>query len=180
VNPEWQAKQLQAHRESTQEVKQQVLEIQRQRRTGVGIRGRESQFSQEIADTICDRMAAGETLRDIVKDPSMPCNKTVFYWLTRRPDFADQYARARAQLLDYWADEMIEISDDGSNDWMEKRIGKDVVSVLDHEHVLRSKIRVETRRWLMSRLAPHKYGDKTLTEHSGGVTVEIVKFSRED
>lgn len=97
----------------------------------------------------------------------MPAKSTVMKWLTLHPEFVDQYARAREAQADHFAEEILEISDDGSNDWMERRNDDgDVVAVVaDHEHISRSKLRVDSRKWLMSKLAPKKYGDKVV--HSG-------------
>jgi hypothetical protein len=61
------------------------------------------------------------------------------------------------------ADEIIDIADDGSNDWMERELesGK-TIEVLNAEHVARSRLRVDARKWVAAKLKPKKYGDKTL------------------
>lgn len=70
-------------------------------------------------------------------------------------------------LLEHWSDEVIDISDDGSNDWMERNHGEDKQSTwtINGEHVQRSRLRVDTRKWLLSKLKPERYGDRV--EHSG-------------
>jgi len=63
--------------------------------------------------------------------------------------------------LDALAEEILEISDDGSNDWMErKRQDGSVETVLNSEHINRSRLRVDSRKWLLSKMAPKKYGDR--------------------
>jgi terminase small subunit-like protein len=47
----------------------------------------------------------------------MPDMATVFRWLARHAEFRDQYARAREVQADYLAEEILEIADDGRNDW---------------------------------------------------------------
>ncbi len=37
---------------------------------------------------------------------------------------------------------------------------KDGKKALDHEHVQRSRLRVDTRKWAAGKLAPKRYGDK--------------------
>lgn len=99
----------------------------------------------------------------------MPAKSTFLRWLSERPALQDQYARAREAQADHYADEIVEISDDGSNDWMSRQQGEETVRVVDHEHISRSKLRVDSRKWLMSKLAPKKYGEKL--ELSGKMTI---------
>ncbi len=54
-------------------------------------------------------------------------------------------------------DEALEIADDASGDWTADKDGK---KTLDHEHVQRSRLRVDTRKWAAGKLAPKRYGDK--------------------
>jgi hypothetical protein len=72
-----------------------------------------------------------------------------------------QYARAREVQADTLVDEILEIADDGTNDWM-AREGKDGEAgwALNGEHVQRSKLRVDSRKWFASKVAPKKYGEK--------------------
>lgn len=66
-------------------------------------------------------------------------------------------------------EDMFDIADDGTNDWV-KRDGADV---LNSEHVQRSRLRIDTRKWALARMSPRKYGDKIGVEHSGGVNITI-------
>jgi hypothetical protein len=115
-------------------------------------------------------MAEGETLRQVCRDPAMPARSTVYRWLSKIPPFADQYARAREALVEAWADEIIDIADDGTTDYVTKvgRNGAEYEAV-DQEHIQRSRLRVDTRRWLLSKLNPGQYGDHMEVEHTGGV-----------
>lgn len=138
--------------------------------------GRPSSYTDETAAIICERIANGQSLREVCRDEAMPGKSTVMRWLGEREAFRDQYARAREAQADYWADEILEISDDGSNDWMKRQHGDDdPVEVPNHEHISRSKLRVDSRKWLMSKLAPKKYGDRVEQVHSGGLTVEKIE-----
>jgi hypothetical protein len=134
--------------------------------------GRPSTYSQELADTICGRMAEGESLRSVCRDDQMPAISTVMLWRNHNAKFSEQYARAREMLLDVRADEIIDIADDGRNDFMEREIAEGVViKVVDHEHISRSKLRVDTRKWELSKLVPKRYGDKI--EVNGTVTKKV-------
>lgn len=136
--------------------------------------GRPSDFTQQTADIICERIGKGESVRAICLDDDMPGQSTVYQWLIAHKEFQEQYARARETQADYYAEEIIEISDDGRNDWMERRsesekgAGVNTGWVLNGEHVQRSRLRVDARKWIAARLAPKKYGDKLETTIEGG------------
>ncbi len=129
--------------------------------------GRPTDYTPELADVICAKLAAGESMRTVCNDDSLPCRATLFTWLRKHPEFLDQYTRAKEESADALIEESLDIADDGSNDWME-RLGKDGESAgwqLNGEHVQRSKLRIETRKWMASKLKPKKYGDRQTIEH---------------
>jgi transposase-like protein len=123
--------------------------------------GRPSEFTQETADAICHRISEGESLRQVCRDADMPDRSTVYKWLRAIPSFAGQYRRARELLVEHWADELVDIADDTALDTVTKVTpqGREYEAV-DHEHIQRSKLRVDTRKWLMSKLCPRQYGDR--------------------
>lgn len=98
----------------------------------------------------------------------MPSKQTVLAWLAspERADFLAQYVRAREAQADYYAEEIIEISDDDGGDVKVDGQGNER---MDAEFVGRSRLRVDTRKWLMARMAPKKYGDKIAL--TGALTV---------
>lgn len=126
--------------------------------------GRPSDFTQEIADAICERLADGESLRSICSADDMPNKATVFRWLAAHKSFSDQYACAREAQADTIADEILDIADDGSNDWMEKRDdeGGNLGWKENGEAIRRSQLRIDARKWLAGKMKPKKYGDKQL------------------
>ncbi|MCK1367639.1 terminase small subunit protein [Bradyrhizobium sp. 62] len=129
--------------------------------------GRPSDYSQQTAADICVRLGLGESLREICRDEQMPDKSTVMRWLAAHKEFRDQYAGAREAQADYYAEEIIEIADDGSNDWMERKRGEETIEVENHEVIGRSRLRVDTRKWLMARMAPKKYGERVTNEMVG-------------
>jgi hypothetical protein len=59
------------------------------------------------------------------------------------------------------AEDILDIADDGTNDWIEReREDGSTFEVINNEVIQRSKLRVETRKWLMAKTKPKKYGDK--------------------
>lgn len=128
--------------------------------------GRPSIYSAELAASICERIALGESLRAICRDEGMPDKATVLRWLSQDAAFRDQYARAREDQADALFEEVIEISDDGTNDWMERNGEDDAGWIANGEHIQRSKLRVDARKWAASKLNAKKYGDATLLKHA--------------
>jgi len=128
-----------------------------------------TKFSQAVADRICSRIADGESLRSICSDEDMPSQVSVFRWLgdERYADFGKQYASAREAQADSIFDEILDIADDGRNDWMEKRDeeGGNLGWKENGEAINRSRLRIDARKWMAGKLRPKKYGDKLALEH---------------
>lgn len=122
--------------------------------------GRPSDYRPELVAVICARLADGESLRSICRSDDMPDKATVFRWLMQFPDFCDQYTRAKEESAEAHADDMLDIADNSSNDWMETNDPDNPGYRLNGEHVQRARLRIETRKWLASKLKAKKYGDK--------------------
>lgn len=132
--------------------------------------GRPTLYSDELAADICGRLCSGESLRTICRDDDMPACSTVFKWLNARPSFVEHYARAREVQADAIFEDILDIADNATNDWMERRAEKgeeDKGWQANGEHIQRSRLRVDARKWMAGKLAPKKYGEKTALELSG-------------
>lgn len=129
--------------------------------------GRPSDYTIDIAAEILNRIADGRSVRSICTDEDMPAKSTVFKWLMLHKEFADQYARACDQRAEAIFEETLEIADDSARDYMDTENGP----VFNQEHVQRARLRVDTRKWFVSKLAPKKYGEHKQVEHSGSVTL---------
>jgi hypothetical protein len=130
--------------------------------------GRPSTYRADIADEICRRMAEGESLRSICRTEGMPPRRTVAEWvIADRDGYAERYARARELQADALADELLEIADDGRNDWMRREDPSNPGYELNSEHVQRSRLRLDARKWLASKILPKKYGEKVEAEVYG-------------
>lgn len=127
--------------------------------------GRPSDYSQDMADRICERIADGESLRAICLDEDMPAKSTVFRWLGIEKSFSDQYARAREEQAEAFADEMVAIADE--RETIVKDEGGATVVAFDSTAVARNRLRIDARKWVASKLKPKKYGervDSTVTQ----------------
>lgn len=118
-------------------------------------------------------------MRSICSDDDMPDKSTVFRWLAIHEAFRDQYARACDARTDAMAEEILEISDDSSDDLIiDPESGRERMNA---EFVARARLRVDSRKWLMSKMAPKKYGDKITQEHQGPdggpLTVQVLRLA---
>ncbi len=139
--------------------------------------GRHAVYGQDTRDEICRRISIGESLISICKSEGMPDKSAVLGWLFKEPDFVAQYARAREAQAEHYLDEIIEISDDSV---LDTEMGEDGIERTNHEVVARARLRVDTRKWAMSKLAPKKYGDRIenrLADADGNaLTVQVIRF----
>ena len=125
-------------------------------------RGRPSLYMLELVAEICRRVAECGSLREVCRADDMPTEATARAWvLEDREGFSSHYAIAREIAYSSMADEVLEIADDGSNDWMERQNADgSTYTALNGEAVARSRLRVDTRKWLLSKVLPKVYGDK--------------------
>lgn len=119
--------------------------------------GRPTLYSAELAAAICEQIALGYSMRTVCKADDMPSMASVFKWLRENDDFSKQYARACEERTEAMAEDLLDIADDGTNDYFETEDGK---QQYNGDSIQRSKLRVDTRKWLMAKMKPKKYGDK--------------------
>ena len=146
-------------------------------------------YSQEDIDLIFNNILVeienGRALRKILKeDDNMPSTQTFYKWIDEDGIKSKQYARACEVRADAIFDDIIDIADDSSGDKKVVESGE----VIDSEFVARSRIRIDARKWIASKLNPKKYGDKTditsggekITNVAPPIKVTIVKPTDED
>ncbi len=121
----------------------------RARQIGHTIAPGQVRYTPEIADQVTDGLMIGRPLAELCKDAGMPSAATL------------SYKRARDIGCDTMADDMVDIADDRSSDWI-VRTSKDgtLETILDPERVSRARLRFEARRWRLSKMLPRTYGDR--------------------
>ena len=125
-------------------------------------------YSPELSQKICGFIADGLSLRHIECIEGMPAKKTIMEWCIKHPEFSEQYAHAKEIQADAFAEELLDIVDDGRNDWIEresKKTGETYIA-LNEEAIARSRLRTDTRKWLMGKMKPKKYGDSNMVKHA--------------
>jgi hypothetical protein len=92
----------------------------------------------------------------------------VSWAITNYEGFTGPYERARQIQFHRWADEILTIADDGRQDIVIRRLPDGATErVVNHEHISRSKLRIDSRKWILSKLLPSKFGDGVASELTG-------------
>jgi len=117
----------------------------------------------ELLDTIFAGISLGKSARAMCVEVGIS-QRVLWNWLARDEELMRQYLRAKELCVDAYAEEIIEISDDGSKDTYIDEKGRQVV---DREVIARAQLRIDARKWYAARLAPRKYGDKPPVTHEG-------------
>lgn len=126
--------------------------------------GRPTLFTDELALEICERIANGRSLRSVCLDKDMPHMATVMRWIDDNSDFCEQYRRACEDRETTHFEEMLTIADEVLPETAE---------------VARAKLRIDTRKWVLSRMNPKKYSDKGQDDNTDNAISLMAKFMKE-
>ncbi|EIJ0680932.1 DNA-binding protein [Escherichia coli] len=128
--------------------------------------GRPHGYTEEKALEICELVADGQSINKISKMPGMPNRSTILKWFRDVPEFSTMYARAKEIGFEVLADEIIDLADAEEN--------------MDKDQLRRHQLMIDTRKWLLAKLQPRKYGERVTQEIVGNkdeapVQVEVTK-----
>jgi hypothetical protein len=116
---------------------------------------------EELLQSIFKSIENGKSLRKALIEVKLS-SKTFYEWIDLDDEKVKQYARATEERAEALLDEMLDIVDDTHNDIMEMDLGDGIVNTkVNHEVIQRSRLKYDARRWLISKLNPKKYGDKS-------------------
>lgn len=135
-------------------------------------------YSDELAEEILDSISDARVgIRKLcAANPHWPDAKTIMKWKRSYEDFGKRYARAKQDQIELIVDDIIEIADDKSGDVIIKKDRKgDDYEACDSEFVHRSRVRIDTRKWLAAKLLPRLYGDKIQIENLDPASDPAVK-----
>jgi hypothetical protein len=122
--------------------------------------GRPSTYDKTVADAICERLAAGESMRKICKSsPELPSRPTIYRWLEENLEFARAYAIAMICRMEDMADECIEIADEVVDQRLDDKDPDAPRVVEDKQTQFKTRTRLEERHYWLSKMGPKKYGD---------------------
>lgn len=123
-------------------------------------------YDREIGDRVCSQLAIGKSLHVACLRVGYVQPETIMKWIRERPEFRQMYLIAKRESADFLAEEILDIADDARNDYMASLAGDDVAAYKFHgEHIQRSKLRVDVRKWMAARLDPKRFGEKL--QHAG-------------
>lgn len=134
--------------------------------------GRPSKYSPAVAELILARLSDGELLTEICRTPGMPHRQTVHRWRMRYPAFHEEYARAREIGMESMSDDTLMIADDDTCDILPD-------GTPNGANVQRARLQVDTRKFMLGKLAPKVYGDRQTVEHTGRVEHAVTLSDRE-
>lgn len=119
--------------------------------------GRPTNYTPELAKEICDTIASSSVgIKRLCKEnANWPSHNTVYRWLANFSQFSDQYAQAKRNQIELLVDEILEIADDSSQDQVINAQGN---LICNTELIARSRLRIDTRKWLAAKLVPKIYG----------------------
>ena len=129
--------------------------------------GRPTMYTIDLAAEICDAIATtSKGLKKLCRENKhWPERQVIFRWLIKYTEFSDMYEKSKALQIQAMIDDVIDIADDTSSDVI-IRIDKngDEQEVCNTEYIARSRLRVDTRKWLASKLCPRLYGERKVNE----------------
>lgn len=145
--------------------------------------GRPSKFSKDLIEAIVERLSTGEPMAKICRDEGMPAYRTVLSWMNEKDESGTQtergayvsalIARAREEGFDRLAEQCLEIADDGTRDYGTREDG---TAFVDHDHIQRSKLRIDTRLKLLAKWDPKRYGEKIQHADADGNNLPAPQF----
>lgn len=140
-------------------------------------RGRPTDYSDEWADEFCSLLIDGTSVNSLCKRDDMPDKSSVFLWLSKHPYFSDKYAQAKEMAAEALAEEIFDIADDNAFDYTD---GKDKELRVNNDAIQRAKLRVDVRKWYLSKIVPKKYGERIQTDNTTTMTFDLSNLSDEE
>lgn len=111
--------------------------------------GRPTDYTEELADDFCSRIALGRSLRSVVADDDMPHHKTIYRWISSIESFGAQYARAKQDSGDSDADKIEEVAEKVLSGEIEPQA---------------ARVAIDAYKWTAGKKRPRKYGEKIQQE----------------
>lgn len=141
-----------------------------------------TEFSQDLFDAICGRIALGASLRTICSEAGMPDRATFNGWRKRSEELQAQYDQACVDREDHYFEEIVDIADQcrvGIKTVTKQTATGPLTETTEIDMVERAKVQIDARKWVLARMNRKKYGDKTTQEvvgADGGAIVQKIEF----
>jgi hypothetical protein len=137
-----------------------------------------AEWSEELSEIFSEIATTPKSLEAICKaNPSLPSARTVYRLIDSNEDICQRYTRAKEAQLQILADQLVDLAD---TDRICEKItikadGSREVVILDQ--VERTKVQIDTRKWLLAKLAPKKYGDAAKLTLDGELGIKTLVVS---
>ncbi len=135
-------------------------------------------YSDELADEICNTISS--TTKGIAQlcreNQHWPDRSEIYRWVFKHSHFADQYSRAKARQVEWLVEDMLNIANDTDNDTLTNEKG---AKYCNGEWVNRSRLKIDTIKWIACKLAPKIYGDKLLNHNGDNDAISQFKVENE-
>lgn len=133
----------------------------------------------ELINTICEEMAKGRSLRSVVKDEGMPHHTTFFSWIDDNKELLAQYVRACEARADSIFEDILSIADTPQEGVVIEtddhgRTKEKTGDMLGHR-----RLQVDSRKWILSKMQPKKYGDKLEVEQTNKGVIQYENVSKQ-
>ncbi len=133
-------------------------------------------LNAKLFDEIMELIESGDSLSDILKQNKEYPTRRIFYkYMKGDDDRIHKYARATSVRADFLFDQILEIADKQDKDI---EISKDGIEIINHNIVNRNRLQIDSRKWVLSKMNPKKYGEKldvTSDGESIGIDVKFIK-----
>lgn len=123
-------------------------------------------YTPELGKKICESIMDGKSVKYAAESNGLT-ERVIYKWANgfgSDEGFVHDYIRAQEIRADRMAEELLDIADDSANDFI---VDDDGNMKVDHEAIHRARLRIDTRKFLMSKMKSFKYGDKTTTVLQG-------------
>jgi hypothetical protein len=124
---------------------------------------------KQLAQAVIESMTDGMSLRKACQEVGVKAS-TFLDWVDKSTELAEQYTRARAMLLEHMAEDLMQIADEP--------VPSTQSGSYDTGAVQKQRLQVDTRKWLLSKLAPKKYGEKMQLSGDAENPIAIQKIER--
>jgi hypothetical protein len=137
-------------------------------------------YSESLAQEICERVSAGELLINICNDYHMPTIRRCNQWLKNNSDFTQLYKESINDRLNIFEEEVIKIADEAAFDLREITRRDKKITQVDTEVIARAKLRVEVRFRHLKAGRPQKWADTSTLTVRDDETAQIDNMTLED
>jgi len=119
-------------------------------------------YSEDLMQEICDTIACSPLKIDLIlkSQKHFPGRDLFYRWINKYPIAREMYAVAKQTQIDFFVENMIDISEDESRDIIHDMNGQKSNSAA----IARDKLKIDTIKWMAERLQPKKWGSRTITD----------------